>query len=423
MKTGRFTAALGGLLALGATTTAQAGGYDTPILYSARHIGMGGSAVSYVDDPSAIFHNPAGLQGTKRWSLTANLSPVFGKIRATPNDPALYASAKDKESDYTFAPFFLLGGAYRFTERVTAGFGVYPVASAGAEFSYTNPFAGSNGETVDDRTKLVFIEAAPSVSVQLPWHVTLGASYRMTYVDLERFQGSPSSKFLDFQMTGTNFLGFKGGVQAQPMPQLKLGFTYRHKTVTTIENSRGYALFQNAKDLSTKFTLPSRLVFGARYDFDQLPLGVSSDVEYALNSQNTRATLNGTVAADGKKISVSNVFNWTNAWTVRGGAEYRLLDRQLPLRVGGAWDQQTSNAAYPTAFGTPPGATYIATAGLGWDAGNWQVNAAGAYRTGSGDTTIDNRKHSVCGLCGYTGDKPYTVTMFGLYLDASVNFD
>ena len=33
------------LAVLAAPLTAQAGGYDTPMLYSARHMGMGGTAV------------------------------------------------------------------------------------------------------------------------------------------------------------------------------------------------------------------------------------------------------------------------------------------------------------------------------------------------------------------------------------------
>lgn len=380
---------------------------------------MGGTAVSYVDDPSAIFHNPAGLQGTKKYAATLNVSPVFGNIRATPNDPDTQPTAKDVESGYAFAPFFLLGGAYRFADWITAGLGVYPVASAGAEYKYKDVA----GNTVEDRTRLVFIEAAPAVSVELPANVTLGASYRITYVNLERFQGSDTSTNLDFKMTGVNFAGFKVGLQYAPIEGLKLGLTYRHRTDTTVENDKGKALTFDFTDISTKFVLPTRFIGGVRYDFTQLPLGISSDVEYALNSQNTTAPFKGT-DENGNITEVPNVFRWTDAWTVRLGLEYRLVDEHLPLRVGGAWDQKTANPAYPSAFGTPPGDTYIATAGVGWVEDWWQVNFAGAFRTGSGKTTIPNdSRHDVCRFCGYSGDKTYEVTMIGLYLDGSVNFD
>ena len=46
--------------------------------------------------------------------------------------------------------------------------------------------------------------------------MTLGLTYRMTYVNLERVQGTESSKVLDFEMNGINWLGFKLGLQWQP---------------------------------------------------------------------------------------------------------------------------------------------------------------------------------------------------------------
>ena len=52
-----------GLAVAFAPTATRAGGYDTPILFSAQHMAMGGAAIAYVDDPSAMFHNPAGLMG------------------------------------------------------------------------------------------------------------------------------------------------------------------------------------------------------------------------------------------------------------------------------------------------------------------------------------------------------------------------
>ena len=44
-------------------SSAHAAGFDTPLMYTARHQAMGGTAIGYVDDPSAAYHNPAGLQG------------------------------------------------------------------------------------------------------------------------------------------------------------------------------------------------------------------------------------------------------------------------------------------------------------------------------------------------------------------------
>jgi hypothetical protein len=52
----------GALAVIMSAPLARAAGYDTPILYSARHQAMGGTAIAYVDDPSATF-TTAGLAG------------------------------------------------------------------------------------------------------------------------------------------------------------------------------------------------------------------------------------------------------------------------------------------------------------------------------------------------------------------------
>src|SRR3954468_19184582 len=101
---GANRAALGVLAALGAALAAgpaHAAGFDTPILYTARHQAMGGTAIASVDDASAGFHNPAGLQGIRGYGFIGDFSLILGKVRATPD-----ASAGNLESNTVKAPFF-----------------------------------------------------------------------------------------------------------------------------------------------------------------------------------------------------------------------------------------------------------------------------------------------------------------------------
>ena len=105
-------------------STAFAGGYDTPILYSVRHIGMGGTAVADVHDGSALFHNPAGLGQVGKANIIGNVSLLFGDLLANPartgNNPGVIRSEK------TWAPFFLVGGALRLHDNIVIGLAVYP---------------------------------------------------------------------------------------------------------------------------------------------------------------------------------------------------------------------------------------------------------------------------------------------------------
>src|ERR1041384_4302541 len=91
---GSALAALAGLGTLVAPRVAHAGGYDTPMLYSARHMGMGGAAVGYVRDPSALFHNPAGLAQVGRVSVLGDFSLLVGDIHGSPS--AIEGSLEDR---------------------------------------------------------------------------------------------------------------------------------------------------------------------------------------------------------------------------------------------------------------------------------------------------------------------------------------
>src|SRR5262245_25516398 len=111
-----------GLAALSAR--AHAGGYDTPMLYSARHLGLGGTAIGYVNDPSALFHNPAGLAQVGRGEVLVDFSLLLGKIHASPLG---LSGARNIDSDLTKAPFFLLGEAFRVHDAIVLGVDLYPI--------------------------------------------------------------------------------------------------------------------------------------------------------------------------------------------------------------------------------------------------------------------------------------------------------
>lgn len=420
---------LAALLGLALAGPAQAGGFDTPILYSARHMGMGGTAIGYVYDPSALFHNPAGLGHTKRFSLTADFTPLMGSIVSSPES---YETATNIESNTVFAPFFLVGGSVRVTDWLTLGIGAYPVASAAASYNYVN----KAGKDYEDLTKLVFIEVAPGVAVDLPWNLRLGASYRATMITFDRVKGDvgaePSKRLLDIHLKGFNWAGFKVGLQWQPIPWLQAGIVYRHKTETEVSADNSSIFTIAAGHTTMDFTLPSKLGVGVRADLG--PLGAAVDAEYGFNSQNQKSTI---VAETGAApLTIASQFRWQDSLTLRGGLEFSALPKLLKLRTGYVFDGQVSNKTYPSAFGTPPGPTHSITGGVGTDLTlggmGLEVNLGYAYRFGGATITqadIDARPKTadgkadaeyVCNACAYPGD--YEIGLHGLYVDASLYF-
>ncbi|MCB9557877.1 MAG: hypothetical protein H6707_17325 [Deltaproteobacteria bacterium] len=402
---------------IGQSGLALAGGYDTPMLYSARHMGMGGAANAYVNDPSALFHNPAGLAGIKKLSLLGDFSLLLGGITASPE-----LSAQSKDSKLVKAPFFLIGAGYRLTDWLVLGAAVYPVASASAEYEYNN-----NNKLVKNSTKLVFIETTVGAAVNLEAiRLKIGAGYRLTFVNLVREQvteGAPA--FLDFNMAGWNLASFRVGAQWEAIKDhLSLGVSYRHKTVTDITQDKFKALGFDAIDGQANFTLPARLIFGVRGDYGRF--GAAVDLEYALNSQNDVTVLSGKLNPNDPPTSLENIYDWDNAITLRLGGEYRIpwgKSRRIIPRLGFVYDARTAKKAYPSAFGTPPAPTFVLTAGAGYESGPYRINLAYGYRFGSTTITPEDLQKATknCQLCGQAGD--YSIFLNGIYLDVSYDFE
>jgi hypothetical protein len=413
--------------AVGAAGPAAAGGYDTPMLYNAETMGLGGASNAGVADPSALFHNPAGLAGIDGFEGLLDISFLTGTVTGS---PANSDAGRSLTSEPTQAPFFLAGFGGKVFRHVHAGFAIFPIASAGGTYRY-NDF----GNEIVDSTKLVFLEMTPGIAVELPGRLHLGVGYRYTTLSLSRYKGpegqaddgpAEGPAGLKFELKGTHASGLRAGLQWRLMEdpkdatgltrnRLHLGVSYRHRIIVEVAADAFRALGQPGTDARSTFTLPSRLIAGVRADIKRY--GVALDVERGFNSQNEVSSLAGTVDLFGE-VDVANVFGWQDATTVRAGFEVRAgAGGRCSARLGYVYDEATSNRAYPTAFGTPAAPTQVLTAGAGYDAGPWAVNLALARRTGSTTITTEDLASGTqdCPFCGATGD--YAIDLKGIYVD------
>jgi len=416
----RVAAALVGASSVALTaSTSHAAGFDTPIMYTARHQAMGGAAVGYVDDPSAAYHNPAGLQGVHGFALLGNFSLVLANVTGS---PAASASASGIQSDLVVAPLFMVAAACRVASWLSAGVAVFPVASGGAEYQYPIPNGGA--EYQYNATSIVFYEATPLISLNvpkdavIPGEISAGVGFRASFVSFERQQGLRSNpQALDLDTSGTNFSGVRLGLQYRPARAFSFGVVYRNRVEVKTEGDSATVLGNPATDVTFPIVLPAQLGGGVRTDIDRL--GIAVDAMYTFQSQNERSILAGNVA--GNPVQVPNIFDWQNAVTLRFGFEYRLGPaEQVPVRAGYVYDAQVSSRRYPSAFGAPPVATQSFTFGGGYDPGPWQLNLAIALRGGS--TTVDASEvapPNECPTCGFSGE--YGISATGIYLDFSTD--
>ncbi len=421
-KTYRYACLALSYISLFTAATGLAAGWDTPIIYTARHQGMGGTAIASVDDPSASYHNPAGYRGVQGLELLGNVSLLLGNITTSPGEPK-----QNLKSNLIVAPFPYFGVGMRVHEWVTLGFAANPVASGAAEYDYVSDTADKN-----DGLKAVFYELSPGLSINipkrvLPGNLSFGAGYRITYLTFNRYQTSATEgKEIDqinVKTSGIDPKGFRVGFQYEPITNLKLGAVFRNKIVVDTQADDGVVNYINFEDISFDITLPAQAGAGLRYDLDRYSVAI--DYQFTAQSQNDQATLSANLISEEQSIptGVENISRWKNGHTLRTGLEYRLpiKDAELPLRLGYIWDARVANLNYPTGFGTPPAATSSVTGGLGYQTRRWQVNMAAAYRFGSNTVPAIPKDQDECGLCSYEGD--YKMRLTGIYLDFSYEWD
>ena len=186
------------------------------------------------------------------------------------------------------SPLFLVGAGYRLAEAVTFGLGVYPVAAAAGEYRMTN----ITGTPYIDKTRLVFLEISPAVSVEILKGLYLGAGYRATITTLERVKGVVANpQEFNFTVKGVDAAGIRVGVQYHPSDNFSVGLVYRHRIAPELKADKATAGFFELRDGRTTFVLPSKLGVGVSGKMDRLHGAL--DLEYGFYSQNTTTTLSG----------------------------------------------------------------------------------------------------------------------------------
>ena len=399
------------LSTLALPATASAAGYDTPMLYSARHMGMAGTAISYVADPSAAFHNPAGFSRIEGGALMLDVSPLRGTIKASPN---AHTEARSIDSVPAIAPLFLAGGGYRVWDNLVAGLSIFPVGSAAGGYEY--PYEFDKTKTTKDSATLAFIEVAPTLAYKLPMGFRIGATWRYTIGSFAR-KRDQEILGIDLDMKGTNTKGFRAGLQWSG-GDFDVGLVYRNKLDLDVKAASGNMLLP-AENINFQFIFPSKLGLGVQYR-GIANLRLAADFEYAFNSENQQTSITGTVkgSTPPKEEKLINYYEWVDGETIRLGGAYTI--GRAEARVGYAHDAQVTQKNFPSAFGTPPAATTIFTAGMGYQvAPSLSVAVAGAYRTGKA-TVEKGDLDPKCVFCGKEGD--YALDLFGAYFDVVWQF-
>lgn len=162
---------------------AHAGGFYVPEIGS-RAAGVGVAVTADVADPSATFHNPAGLANADGLQIELATDLFFPKVtffRRPLTDPNtgenLHFDGVTNTNKVIAVPF--LGASYRVNDRLTAGLAVY--APFGATLEY--PDDGAQRQIVTAiGLKTIFV--SPAIGLRLPRGFSVGVAANLIWGDL-----------------------------------------------------------------------------------------------------------------------------------------------------------------------------------------------------------------------------------------------
>jgi len=395
--------------------------------HGAAAMAMGGAFVALANNPSAIFHNPAGiafLEGTQI-NFGTTLITSAGDL-SLPNWPVSTYQTVEREKKWFYPPTFYI--SHKISEKVVAGFGFFVPYGLGVEWPEDYPLRYIS---IRDEMKTFFFNPTLAYKVNENFALGFGVSYiystlefelverKEDTIDLTPHVGLPiiASYTMDVPLVldatgsawglnagalykGENFsIGFnwRGGFKIKFDGDLALSAALVDVTipppwdllipaeaVEAVETAIADQVPSEGGALIPSFNFPHIFGVGVAFNLTQ-SLIMSVDVHYLLWSTYDEFTVEVDVPGfENKHVEE----NWTDSFVFRGGLEYKLNER-FALRAGFLYDQtpqplETMDPILPDAN------RWAITGGFGYKSGNFIIDVAYQYEPFQ-DRTSENR--------------------------------
>jgi long-chain fatty acid transport protein len=320
-----------------------------------RSMGFSGAYTAVTDDPSAIFHNAAGLAFLEGKQVYVGGTLVMPQSSFTGANPFPGLGVQERQQVGTL-PVPALYFSHRVSPRFAWGIGLH--APFGLKTRWENPDTFT-GRYVAVESSLRGFALNPTVAVRLNDEMSVGAGLdlRFSSVRLVRRTGVVDPFTLTFTDTAEVVLdsdtatgvGFNLGVVAKPIAGLSLGAHYRHKVKVDYSGEASFTQIPTGNDqldaivagrlpqgrppVETSIEYPSILALGLCRDWASWT--VVADLVFFQWSTFDELTL--TFPTEPGLDSVIPE-NYRNIWQVRAGVERR-LDEGWALRLGYHYDK------------------------------------------------------------------------------------
>lgn len=388
--------------------------------HGAAAMAMGGAFVAVANDPTAIFHNPAGIAWLDGTQISVGSTLITSKSSLElPNWPG--EKTWDVESQLFYPSTFYI--THKFSEKIGGGFGFFSPYGLGTAWENPTTFPLRYIATSDDMKTFIF---NPVIAYKLSDNVAVafGASYiisNLTFelVDLADFRAFgggvydvPASVKGDGNAWGYNAGFLYKGEKASLGVNWRSGFKIDFEGDLDLDSSNVPAPFNGyippSGDVKTSFNFPHILAFGAAFNLTEKTM-LSLDFHYVF--WNTYDEFAITIDyPDPYPDEAPQVVeeNWEASVIFRGGLQHQ-LNEKLALRAGFLYDQTPQ----PVTTMDPilPDANRIAfTGGFGFKTGNLFIDVAYQFELFS-DRTSPNRSIAAYQIGGVNlGEGTYSTT-------------
>ena len=332
---------------------------------------MSHAHICRVEDPSAVWYNPAALIRLEGNQLYLGTSVIHTGGDFTPRGSDIRIDA-NRVTSFPVNLYF----SRKTSEDAVFGFGIY------------NPFGlttewpeDSQASFINTRTRLRVFYITPSIGYKITPNISIGGGVDFVVADLNLQRNVslvPASPFVisqDVQVDGSDF-GFNLGLLLQPNNHLQVAATNKHKVDLVFDGSVAFenvpaAFRPTFEDGGANITLPfpSQITVGAAASNQRF--SIEGNVVWTRwgDLQALRLNFDSNTPPDNNLRR-----GYRDSWSVRFGAQFNLISR-LALRAGYSFDRTPvpDKAVDPI---LPDASRNGVSAGVGYGSGPWRFDFA-----------------------------------------------
>ena len=320
----------------------------------ARALGMANAMTGMADRPSSIYFNPGALGFVEGLQFDLSLSLIAPGFSYDTNVPGS-GEAVNVPAESKLFPVPALYASFKPHDIVTIGLGVWSPFGLGVEWADTVNVNGTQvpwwGRGAIQEIELQTVNFAPTIALKLHERFSVGVGFTVMKAAVFLRRAVTRSSNLDddvtVQLSGDDIgFGATAGMLVKIIPDvLNFGISYRSAIALRFEGEAAFSkeggipsgLRSQLTDgrVAAEIEMPHNVSFGLTA-FPTEALTVSLNVDVLTWSSYEKLAID---FIDNPSLSSAQVRNWSTSFTVRLGGEYKLLEDNLPLRLGVVYDQ------------------------------------------------------------------------------------